>query len=358
MNISKALSVIAFRCLVLFAKTIDIEKVIVDKSYELLNTRSIVTAGGLLYWFVAYRLRLNLPEYNIYHLFDKETERSVVSKILKPRISDYRVGKQYFLLEGEVLNDEEFTSFVEKALLKSIQHNIGRTNLKKQNYSSKNALSALRDVNSFFSTRNGKLFLVSGTLLGFIRDGGPIPGDNDVDVGIFDDDKNSMTAMDELPKLNWVKHLHRTRNFLQIVHKNGVTTDIFIHYHREGRIWHGTDIHQWHNSPFTLSKKKFGNLEIFIPKDYDQYLMENYGNWKESALFWDYSFDTPNREFCRNRKTVLFLTERAINAITSRNPDRYSAQTALYSLCKYFDFDVCSNLGQGTYIDSITLEKQ
>ena len=90
-----------------------------------------------------------------------------------------------------------------------------------------------------------------------------------------------------------------------IIPDNGTVIDIFIHYEQDGAVWHGTDVHKWTNSPFELSDTAVLAHTFFIPSEPERYLDENYGDWKRPVLFWDYSFDTPNRSCIFRFQTIV-----------------------------------------------------
>lgn len=345
MSVPGTLLQFAYKCLVLLAKSVNIDEIVLKTAEKISKEHNVVTAGGMLYWFVALKTRTNIPKYNIYHLFVGDLEKRRVCAILKSRLDNYRVAKQYYLMKDSDLEDKEFSSFIRNTLHAAIRDGIKKTNYKKNTFSVDTAKHALRDVNSFFREHDAKLFLVSGTLLGFIRNGGPIEGDNDIDLGIFGNDSRGLIAIENLLTMPWVRRIHKTPDFVQITHANATIIDIFIHQKIGDKVWHGTDIHRWHNSPFELEERKFSDLNVFVPRDHEKYLNENYGNWRQPALFWDYSFDTPNRDFCANRKSILYLVERALSGIQAEPPDRYLTETALSALAAYFNIALDYQIG-------------
>ena len=57
------------------------------------------------------------------------------------------------------------------------------------------AFNSLNLLHSIFKNKEIKYWLYSGTLLGFIRDGGPISGDTDIDLGFWKEDMTSIEAL-------------------------------------------------------------------------------------------------------------------------------------------------------------------
>jgi hypothetical protein len=54
---------------------------------------------------------------------------------------------------------------------------------------------------------------------------------------------------------------------------------------------------------------------VLVPSNYDLYLSENYGNWKDKVSFYDFSFDTPNVKYSKNIETLDYFTTRITKAI-------------------------------------------
>ena len=95
---------------------------------------------------------------------------------------------------------------------------------------------------------------------------------------------------------------------LNIFHSNGLNIDLFI-YHCEGKnFWHGSNIHRWVNSKFSLKKYKFYNNEVYGPANPEIYLTENYGDWKTPLKEFNFVTCTPNLALVKNPSSLsLFL---------------------------------------------------
>jgi len=133
-------------------------------------------------------------------------------------------------------------------------------------------------------------------------------------------------------------------HLIQVTDLNDIITDVFIHYREGSKLWHGTDIHKWSNTSFGLHEIEFQGHQFFIPEKSTQYLDENYGEWSQPVLFWDYSFDTPNRDFFKHKKTVYYLAERIMNEMDKVAPSRYTIQGAIDQLKGLFDIDLTKHL--------------
>lgn len=178
-------------------------------------------------------------------------------------------------------------------------------------FSSNSAAKALLDLDETLKSNNIEFFLVSGTLLGCIRDGKLLSHDKDIDVGIWSDlgIENAIQAV----KNSGIFYVQNSRSdlALRIKHVNGTAIDIFLHFREEGNYWHGGSKLKWSNTPFELVKHHFLKRIFLIPKNYDLYLSENYGNWKVKKTNFDSAFDTPNATVI-NRYEMIVHTYKAL----------------------------------------------
>lgn len=158
-------------------------------------------------------------------------------------------------------------------------------------------------------------FLVSGTLLGCIRDKKILKHDKDIDVGVWEDVELltlftviSRSGMFDISPM-------RSPYSLRIKHVNGVAIDIFFHYRNEDGYWHGGSKLKWCNSPFNLIEYKFCGEYFNIPDDYDLYLTENYGNWKQIQEKFDSAFDTNNSKLINSYELKVHAYKKMIMCI-------------------------------------------
>lgn len=155
------------------------------------------------------------------------------------------------------------------------------------------ARQALLDLRHCLAHANTEFFLVSGTLLGCIREGKLLSHDKDIDVGIM--------APVQLPQLQQTIITHPTLALLPsppdklfVQHKNGVHIDIFIHWQEQGKVLHQGLTAGWWNSPFNLMPHSFLGETFLIPANVDLYLTENYGDWRTPNTEFDTFLDTTN----------------------------------------------------------------
>lgn len=196
--------------------------------------------------------------------------------------------------------------------------------------------AVIAEMQTVLATCGERPFLMSGTLLGIIRDGRFMAHDHDVDLGLLPgaDVDTVLTAIDGSdgfrPELLGGRIAAR--------HTSGVTVDVFPHEHREGRFWHGTRIHEWWNTPFELVARDVDGVVMWIPDDPQRYLTENYGDWSTPVPFYDISFDTPNRRYLHDLDTVRFLHSRCVQAL--ERGDRWLLESAARELRDEFGVDV------------------
>ena len=143
--------------------------------------------------------------------------------------------------------------------------------------------------------RGLSLFLISGTLLGFMRNGKFLSHDTDLDTGIFEGFSLDIlkTAIYNAGCFSIMPQ--RSSHCIRIRHANGTPIDIFTHYKNENDYWHGGVKVSWHNSPFKLKYIEFLGVQIYIPDNPELYLEENYGkDWRIPVQHFDSALNCPN----------------------------------------------------------------
>lgn len=192
-------------------------------------------------------------------------------------------------------------------------------------YSDTKAEQALGDLKRFFDQKQINFFLISGTLLGCIREGKLLGHDKDIDIGVWE-----THSVQDLAEVVYDSGCFEvlpvySPDILVIRHVNGVTIDIFIHYREADDYWHAGGKSKWHNSPFKLVSRPFLNGDYLIPADYDKYLTENYGDWRIPQLAFDSALDTPNMEIVSEDEFLIYLYKKVTFALHSgkRPSERY-----------------------------------
>ena len=186
---------------------------------------------------------------------------------------------------------------------------------KSTRYSQKHASIALKDLKKHLGRQGINFFLISGTLLGCIRENQLLGHDKDIDVGVWQHDVCYMDLI-RACRTSGVFYILPSSNqeLLVVRHVNGITIDIFIHRQEQDGVWHYGGKCKWHNSPFTLTKRTFLGDEHLIPSDYQTYLEENYGfDWQIPKIDFDSALDTPNMQITDSKKMCIYLYKRLLD---------------------------------------------
>lgn len=185
---------------------------------------------------------------------------------------------------------------------------------------------ALNDFSNILKNEN--VFLAFGTLLGFIREGKVLDHDLDLDVGYLYKDKNQFDRfLDELKKTNNFKvltndtvDLYKLENnhikfsklpsLIKLANQNGTHIDIFICHKLKNKIIFYAKHFCWEVSFFRTKKIKIiNNLIANIPFNSNKYLTENYGDWKNPVINYNFMRDSKNLGFTRNTSSVVSYTK-------------------------------------------------
>lgn len=196
-----------------------------------------------------------------------------------------------------------------------------RTEVQKQAWQAK-AATALHQLKEDLAKSDIEFFLVSGTLLGCVREGAILGHDSDIDVGVM-----PHISMKQLRES--LAHSNRFKfqeiyndNTIYLVHPNGVKIDVFRHYEEQGRLYHGGIKCLWWNTPFTLKSHEFLGEQYLVPEDEDKYLTENYGDWRTPITDFETFLDTPNLEVAHATNMALYHAAQAIASHRTGREDR------------------------------------
>lgn len=176
-------------------------------------------------------------------------------------------------------------------------------------YSDRLAAIALADLKKALDHKNIPFFLISGTLLGCIREGKLLGHDKDIDVGVWDEYSYEELANYLATSGYFYVVPTRTKHLVMLKHVNGIVIDVFIHYREPNDYWHAGVKIKWHNSPFNLVYTNFLGQQYLIPENYDLYLTENYGDWRTPKTKFDSAFDTPNMEVINEVEMKIYISK-------------------------------------------------
>lgn len=213
-------------------------------------------------------------------------------------------------------------------------------------FSQQQAKEALSTLSDTLPKDKWKWYVISGTLLGLIREGNFLPHDYDIDLGIHAEDANieelistlkncrkfaikkidSHCTVDQDKGEYSIKH---TPALIKLIHSNGVNVDIFLHHKEKNIRWHGSIIHRWNNSDFTLKEYSLAGISVLAPSNPELYLEENYGDWKTPVKEFECTTGTPNLTIAKNFLSLaLFLKK----LVVLKQQDTRSAELHIRAL--------------------------
>ena len=160
----------------------------------------------------------------------------------------------------------------------------------------------LYDVTRIFEKHGIEYWLDFGTLLGIVREGRILPWDDDMDISIFEKDRQKVhdVVLPEIKNLNYrtysryhdVGHeilkdgdfrAFRVRNYRWKYFRGYVKIDVFVMYPKD-------DHHYWyelgnvHRLPSKVIQEfdeiEFKGKMYRKPKYHDEYLSYHYGDWR------------------------------------------------------------------------------
>ena len=152
------------------------------------------------------------------------------------------------------------------------------------------ASRALSDLTRMANEKGTPVFLVSGTLLGYVREGQLLAHDKDIDVGIvgWENQYNLCMALQETGLFTVSTQYLKGKDtyYLAIKHNDtGMWIAVFV-YHPEDKQWvTGVDFFFGYRqtfafTPFELQDIEFLGVKMKAPANAELNLTENYGNWR------------------------------------------------------------------------------
>lgn len=197
------------------------------------------------------------------------------------------------------------------------------------------AAQALRELQEDLAPVGQQPFLVSGTLLGQVRDGGLMAHDKDVDVGLlgWEDQYDVMAALLRAGRFDLNLHQLRGRRCHVVAvrhHRTGICIDIFFYHPRaDGRWVTGVDhdfgyTQQFAFTPFETRAVDFLGTTCRVPVDAELNLRENYGDWRTPDTGYITHLESPSTVDPGGEIWMLVARLRLLDALNQRQPERVS----------------------------------
>lgn len=209
----------------------------------------------------------------------------------------------------------------------------------------------LQNLKSALDEAEAPMFLVSGTLLGCVRENDILGHDKDVDVGVMEAGLDKGRVHDVIARSGCFSiKPYQSPTLLRLQHASGVLVDVFWHREEHGRIVHEGLKSKWWNSPFELVSREFLGQSHLIPQNFDLYLRENYGDWVRPNVEFETFVDTPNMIITHNGEMMWYYYcklfdyyfagklpqfEKVASAILSQRPRDHAIRRILESVRRF-----------------------
>ena len=312
-----------------------------------LEEMSPVNSIRLLSCFARLKLNMKIPgfSFNISNMLKTEEEKCEAIDLLYDAYINSRSDSkkdnimiQMIRLCNDLYNMNCGIYFIKNIIVNEYNSTANSSSGSHSKTLVKYGLKELMELKTIFDKHDKVFFLISGTLLGALRENNFIAGDNDIDLGIFIEDI-SPTNLKEMMISRGYYLLEDCEYKLSYISKRNVFIEFFFFYEHEDRmlIPNCTNFLAWEFSRFSLKKYNFNGIEFLIPDDHDLYLSENYGNWSSGSLFYDCFMDTPCGIFRNNLEALLYLSQAFRDAVQRR--DRFAAEFLARELAEKFDLD-------------------
>jgi hypothetical protein len=161
----------------------------------------------------------------------------------------------------------------------------------------------LTTVNEALRSEGLKPFLISGSLLGCMRDGRIMPHDKDLDMGLIGWESQFNLTKIILNLGCFDINLKRLigKNLFLITAKDqrtDIAIDFFFFHEKIDHFLHGIDYQygftqNFKFSKFNLIETKFLGQSFFIPDNWAVMLSENYGEWKKPEPVYVVTVESP-----------------------------------------------------------------
>lgn len=186
------------------------------------------------------------------------------------------------------------------------------------------ASRALSDLSRMAQDKGTPVFLVSGTLLGYVREGQLLSHDKDIDVGIvgWENQYALCMALQESGLFTVsAQFLKGAETFYIPIRHNetGMWIDVFV-YHPQGDKWiTGVDFFFGYRqtfafTPFELQDIEFLGVTMKAPVTPEMNLTENYGNWRVSDPAYLSHLESPST---MNKGSLAYMLTARLSALSA-----------------------------------------
>jgi phosphorylcholine metabolism protein LicD len=194
------------------------------------------------------------------------------------------------------------------------------------------ASRALKDLAIISNNKNIPFFLVSGTLLGYAREGKLLAHDKDIDVGIigWENQYELSLAIKQSGLFDFeIGFLKGQKTyFIPIRHiTTGVCIDIFVYHEDQDKLITGVDFFFGHQqtfafSKFNLNKVNFLGVEMYVPDNFESNLEENFGDWRHPDKGYISHLESPSTMHSNGYDYQITLRMQILGALKSRNLEK------------------------------------
>ncbi|MBA3069150.1 MAG: tetratricopeptide repeat protein [Hyphomonas sp.] len=194
------------------------------------------------------------------------------------------------------------------------------------------AARALRAFSEILRAQGIVHFLAAGTLLGFHRNGRPLPHDRDIDIGVLraaDGSPDIAGLLRTHPGLICPRAARPGERYFGTVFQ-GTAIDIFLHDARDGALVCGLgdlkgDI-QWRFSAFGLVSQTYQGEAWSVPDDRERYLSETYGpSWRTPDKGFASAISSPALYKTDDFTRAYYAAARAANALMAGDTEKARA---------------------------------
>lgn len=170
-----------------------------------------------------------------------------------------------------------------------------------------NAIANLKELDLIFRKYNVRYWMQDGTLLGYYRDNGFIPHDNDIDIGCRWSDFTQDIFFEIVNNGFEFKASHGRLEESLIINfrKRSIPIDIYFYYTDGDRFYHCAAYGKARKYRVDFSYKEFGVKEIeflganlLVPEDELYFIETKYSkDWRDPKPNWDSNENPSNRTY-------------------------------------------------------------